>query len=158
MWTCTCARQCHCSKILRQEVEHFSHNKAFLCIRLQSKSSQARDCQWHFHVRRCPGQHAYACLAKVFLCHSCTYFYETIVATQSDRLCNVKLTLRHQLQTLNNLVWIPRCLARPLSLYFNHSASCHYFQVDLSGPTYRLAVTSKSEQSNSGREFVYLQE
>ena len=62
----------------------------------------------------------------------CLYFSETKWYTFS-------LTLRKQLQTLNNLVWIQRCLARSLSLYFHHSASRHHFQVDLSGPTYRLA-------------------
>ena len=53
------------------------------------------------------------------------HFYEIIAASQSYGFFGI--TLRAQLQTLNKLVWVPRCFACPLCLYFNHSASRHYF-------------------------------
>ena len=55
--------------------------------------------------------------------------FETISCTEHDRLCNFWW---RKLQTLNKLVWIPRCSSRPLCLSFNHLACRHYLQVNSS--------------------------
>ena len=62
------------------------------------------------------------------------HFSEIIAVTQNYGFS--KITLQTQLQALNKLVWVPRCFACPLGLYFDHPACCHYFQAS---PTYRLA-------------------